>query len=375
MQFVDKALAMVQSNGPAILKPIAIFIVGWLLAKVLAWVTKKALVHLEIDKKAKGTSDSLSNTVYWLVLLFILPALLEALSLQELLHPVQGMLNKFLNHVPNIIAAGLILFVGTIVAKIVKELVVNLAKTTKLDSVLEKFGSKAMFNGVSASSLLGMLVNVLIMIPVFIAALGALQIEAITGPAVEMLSKVFDLLPNLITAGFMLAIGLFIGKYCAKVISQLLAGFGFDSFIEQTGIKNMKPTASAVVGNVTLAAIMLFLAIEAASILQLTQIADMLSQFMGFAGNIVIALIVMILGLMLANKSSAFVSDKKMANITRAAIIVFVAGISLDYTGLAPEGLMSNAFSLAVGAAAVAAAIAFGIGGRDVAKQKLEKWF
>ena len=51
----------------------------------------------------------LANAVYWLVFLLFLPAVLDALALQGLLEPVQGMINNILGFLPNIFAAGLIL--------------------------------------------------------------------------------------------------------------------------------------------------------------------------------------------------------------------------------------------------------------------------
>ena len=59
--------------------------------------------------------------------------------------------------------------------------------------------------------------------------------------------------------------------------------------------------------------------------------------------------------------------------IARVAILVLAGAMSLRQMGLANE-IVVLAFGLIVGAVAVAAAIAFGIGGRDVAKRKLEEW-
>ena len=59
--------------------------------------------------------------------------------------------------------------------------------------------------------------------------------------------------------------------------------------------------------------------------------------------------------------------------IAIVAVLVLATAMALRQMGLANE-IITMAFALIVGSAAVAAAIAFGIGGREVAKHKLEEW-
>jgi hypothetical protein len=59
--------------------------------------------------------------------------------------------------------------------------------------------------------------------------------------------------------------------------------------------------------------------------------------------------------------------------VARIAILVLAGSIAIRYMGLANE-IVNLAFGLTLGAVAVAVAIAFGIGGRNVAARKLEEW-
>ena len=67
-----------------------------------------------------------------------------------------------------------------------------------------------------------MVVFFLIMIPVTISALDALKIEAISGPATQMLRTILDSIPLVIGALILLAIGFLLGKLAKQAIEQLL---------------------------------------------------------------------------------------------------------------------------------------------------------
>ncbi len=69
--------------------------------------------------KSIPISKSLGDIAYWLVFLIFLPGILGALNLGGLLEPIQGMLNKILDFLPNILTAAIIVLVGWFVAKIV----------------------------------------------------------------------------------------------------------------------------------------------------------------------------------------------------------------------------------------------------------------
>jgi hypothetical protein len=62
-----------------------------------------------------------------------------------------------------------------------------------------------------------------------------------------------------------------------------------------------------------------------------------------------------------------------LAQAARLAIIIFAAALALRQTGIA-EDIVNLTFGLLLGAVAIAAAIAFGIGGRDFAAQLVNRW-
>jgi predicted permease len=108
-------------------------------------------------------------------------------------------------------------------------------------------------------------------------------------------------------------------------------------------------------------------------------LAEGLAQFTGFAGQVILGLIIFAIGLYLANLVSTTVraSDAPNAGLlalaARIAILVLAGAMALRQMGLANE-IVNLAFGLLLGAIAVAVALAFGLGGRDIAARELEGW-
>jgi hypothetical protein len=98
-----------------------------------------------------------------------------------------------------------------------------------------------------------------------------------------------------------------------------------------------------------------------------------------FSGHVILGLIIFGIGLFLANVAARAVQSAGtqkatlLSVVARLSFIVLAAAIALREMELANE-IIVWAFVLALGSVAVAAAIAFGIGGRDIAAQQLRKW-
>src|SRR5207244_3798706 len=144
------------------------------------------------------------NTAFWLVILFFLPAILDALALPGLLQPLQTMVTRIFTFLPNLLAAVVIFLVGWFVARIAQRVVTGLLAAAGVDRFAERIGIAKALGSNQLSSLLGTIVYLLILIPVLISALDALGIAAITGPASTMLNTILTALPNIFAAGLML---------------------------------------------------------------------------------------------------------------------------------------------------------------------------
>ena len=100
---------------------------------------------------------------------------------------------------------------------------------------------------------------------------------------------------------------------------------------------------------------------------------------MVIAGQVFVGLVVFAVGLYLANSafnlitSSGTRQSRILGQTARIAIITLVSAMALQQMGIAPN-IVNLAFGLLLGGISVAIALAFGLGGREVAGEQLREW-
>jgi hypothetical protein len=391
---LNQLLIQVFQYAPRLLGAGLLLLVAWVVASALKLVLSRVLTAAKIDErlgseagleeeKRVPLAQTLGNAMYWLVFLLFLPAVLSALELEGLLQPVQGMINQILGFLPNIFAAGLILAIGWFVARIVQQIVTNLLAAIGADRLSERVGLAPALGERRLSGLLGLVVYILILIPVLIAALNALALEAITQPASNMLNAILEAIPSIFAATLVVVIAYVVGRVVAGLIANLLTGVGFNAVLARLGLGKEpvegERTPSEIVGYLVLVAIMLFAAIEASRLLGFVLLADLVTQFTAFAGQVILGLIIFAIGLYLANLAASTVRASGaaqagwLAMAARVSILVLAGAMALRQMGLANE-IINLAFGLLLGAIAVAVALAFGLGGREAAAREVERW-
>ena len=396
--------------------------IAWVLATVVKAIVVRTAQSFSLDERLAEQSptdpmspapfllsETLGNALYWFVFLFFLPLVLGVLDLQGPLQPVQNLLDQILGALPNILKAVLIGVVGWFVARIVRGIVTNLLSATGADQIGAKFGLSRSTGGQSLSWLVGTVVYVLILIPTATAALDALAIPAISNPATSMLNQILSALPKIFTAALILAIAYVIAKFVADLVTNLLSGIGFNNVFQWLGLPSPTPqvpyssefqtgetlrdptltdptiskptirTPSEIVGVVVLVGIMLVATVAAIDVLQFEALRQIVAGLLVVFGRILVGLVVFAVGLYLANLAYSLInsSGSRQANLlgqtARVSIIALVAAMALQQMGIAPN-IVNLAFGLLLGAIAVAIALAFGLGGREVAAEQLREW-
>jgi hypothetical protein len=136
---------------------------------------------------------------------------------------------------------------------------------------------------------------------------------------------------------------------------------------------------SQIVGYLTSIAIMLFAVIEASNLLGFTILAQLVSDFLVASSGVLLGLVIFGFGLYLAGLAARVIQDAGVAQanllapVARVAIVVFSGALALRQTGIA-EDIVNMAFGILLGTVAVAAALAFGLGARDIAGKEIERW-
>lgn len=410
---VNQWNAQAQVWGPRILFAIAIVLVAWLLGRALKWALAKGLDRLPGSNRYNAGLEAhqtlgarIGDVAYWLILLVGVVAALNVLDLGQAAGPLNTLLNTTFGYIPNVIGAGLIFFIGYIIATLARRVVTAALQAANVDRALSNVGLSAVSQA-GLANVLGTLVFVLIIIPVAVAALQALNIEAISQPAVTVLTTVLNAIPLVIAAAIVLAIGFFIGRWVGTIVERLLPATGFDRAIGQLSTFSSftpeppAPTATTlepastetappppVTGRVTpskvvawlvMWAIVAFSAIEAARLLQFTAIAEILTEIVSLAGRVLVGGVIItagvLIGDLLANAidRSTNNADRFASDIVKWATIALATAMGLSFMGLADE-IVILAFGLTLGAAAVAVALAFGLGGREAAARLADEW-
>jgi len=358
-------------------------LVAWVLATVVRSVTTKGVDATGLaarlgDESLGGASlgSNIGNILYWLIILLFLPAILGALQLEGLLEPVKKMVEEMLAMLPNILAAGVIGFVGWIVARILRDITASFLATTRVDHFAARAGAPG---SVRLSKLLSTIVFVLVFVPALIAALNALKIEAISGPAVAMLEKMMAAIPNIVAAAIILGITWYVARFVALTLSLMLSSLGVDEWPERLGLAGLtdRYAPSILVGKVVLFFAMLFAIVEAANMLGFTQVRDVVTMLIEFGGQILLGAVILAAGYWLSTLAHDAIvragAGAMMANIARFAILGLVTAMGLRAMGLADD-IVNLAFGLTLGSVAVAVALAFGLGGREAAGRLAERW-
>ncbi len=125
--------------------------------------------------------------------------------------------------------------------------------------------------------------------------------------------------------------------------------------------------------------IILFATVSATEIMELEALSLIVNRLIYIAGQVLYGLVVLAIGLYLATlaynliTSSGGSQAKVLGQVARIGIIVLVSAMALQQMGIATS-IVNLAFGLFMGAMAVAIALAFGLGGRDIASSQIQEW-
>ncbi len=375
------------SRIPDILMAIILLIVAFFVAKF----AKKLVVKLLKAVKAEnflsklGVKDTVTNSsiefigklVYFVVFLLFLPAVLDMLDMRSVSSPITNMVSSFVDFIPKLVAAGIIIAVGLFIANIVRDLLVPVLKAVKVDAIQEKAGITAT-ESTSFSSIIANVIYGIIVLVVITSALDQLDVNAISGPANQIVASIFAIIPKVLAAIVIIAAGLFIARLVAKLLENLLAGVGTDSLLEKiTGSDCKKVSLSKVISEVVKYVLVIIFLVQGINVLNLPVLTGIGTSIISYLPSVLASVIIFAIGMFAANTVEAmivkkFPNAKASAVIAKIAIYVFVAFICLNQLGVA-IAIVEKTFILIIAALCVAFAVAFGIGGRNFAANTLEK--
>ena len=206
--------------------------------------------------------------------------------------------------------------------------------------------------------------------------------QAIIQSLSQGLGTFLSYIPVLIGAIVILIVGYIVARILKSVTSKVLQSVGFDGWMERGGIKQFfdraetQHTPATILGLLVFWFVFIIAITMATSALGISEVSAVFSQLIAYIPQIIAAILILILAALLANFISGIVRGATnsgiLGSVAYYGIIVYAVFAALTQLGIAVE-LTSNTFLIVLGAAGLAAAIAFGWGSRNVAQDIVER--
>ena len=247
---MDKFLESVEKLWDnSLIKALVYLALAFILAALASFITKKIFKFIKLDAKLDkwGVNEGQDGTaakfigklVFLIVFLLFLPAVLGALGLESVSKPISDFAATFIDYLPNIIAAALLIFVGIFVGQILSGILTIVLAKTKIDSLGKKLKKadtaeeNASSGEVKISVTLGKIVNAVIILVAIVEALTVLNIESVSAPAIKIIETVFAAIPDIFLAVLVVAIGIVISNIVAGLLLNLLSSVNFDGMVKK----------------------------------------------------------------------------------------------------------------------------------------------
>jgi hypothetical protein len=204
----------------------------------------------------------------------------------------------------------------------------------------------------------------------------------------EGIYQIAAIVPQLLAAAGILLAGFAIAKMIERGADAALHRIGFDRWMREGGVTEALQRAgtsldpSSVIAKLLFWTVMVLVILLAANALGLSVVSALFAELLAYIPNVIAAVIVLVLGIVLGE----FVKDLVLASAggvpggatlgraAKGAVIVLASFMALEQLDIA-EDIVLVAFIAVVGAAALAAGIAFGLGGREVAAEITREWY
>jgi hypothetical protein len=201
----------------------------------------------------------------------------------------------------------------------------------------------------------------------------------------QALDNLIGFLPNILGFLVILLVGYVVAKIVASIVRKVLDRVGLDKHLHESDankyVERVLPDASPSkgIGLVVFWLIFVFFLTSAIGALKIPAVTTFMNQVLAYLPNVIVAIVIFVLAALVAGAVAAGAAKlmgdtptgKIVTTIVPGLVMVIAMFMILDQLKIA-EQIVSIAFAATMGALALGLALAFGLGGRDVARRMLE---
>lgn len=197
-------------------------------------------------------------------------------------------------------------------------------------------------------------------------------------------ATIISFIPRFLSGFIILLIGIIAATFVRQIVKEGLRLIKFESFLKKYGVPESKETAnwSTILSEISRWFVIIVFLIPAAQVWGLGRFVDVLNNLLVYLPNVFIAVLLLLVGfvvsrlvydlIMASLRGLSKDSAKGIAMIGRWAVLVFVFLVALNQLGIASD-LIQILFAGIVAMIAIAGGLAFGLGGKEVARDVIEK--
>ncbi len=212
--------------------------------------------------------------------------------------------------------------------------------------------------------------------------------QAMMNALTDMMKETVYFLPKLLAMVSFVLLGVVVGWAIKASLQRLLKAVRIDALSERWGLQpafaraGVKQPLSQILGRLAFWVVFVLFVFTGVDALHLPATADLMSQIVSFLPSIFAAAFLLLVGILLGNffAEAALIAlvnaqieeARLIANLARWGIFLFIGAMVLTQLGIAKE-IVVAAFAIFFGGVVLALAIAIGLGGRNIAKDALER--
>src|SRR5213075_324720 len=202
-------------------------------------------------------------------------------------------------------------------------------------------------------------------------------------------SEVFgELIPALLGALVIVFAGYLLAKVLERLVERFLKKIGLNRFLERGGVMRAVERSGAhlnparVISNLVFWLIMFAVILVAANALGLESLASVFGELVSYIPSVIAAIVIILVGIVLgqfvggliAASAGALHGGRALARVGSGGVILLAVFMALQELGIATD-IVTTAFAILFGAIALAIALAFGLGNRELAGEVTREWY